>query len=323
MNGSSVPASVDRALFDRVPRLVDLVPFTPLADGIPTPIDRLGERLWIQRDDLTDSRYGGNKVRKLEHLLAIAARRGGPILTAGAIGSHHVVATAVHAARLGLPVEAVRFPQPITPHVEAMRARATLLGVEFTDVGSSTAMPFALARRWAKLAPKGATLVTPGGSTPVGVLGYVGAGLELVDGFRANGWDEPDDVVVALGSGGSSVGLAVGLALGGWHRATVHAVRVADVIVTNTPVLRGIETGVRSLLAVGGVIPPAARWRIDGSWFGDGYGHPTEEGADAAARATDLGLASEPTYTAKALAAAFALQDAGRRVVYLQTLAAH
>ncbi|HJR24948.1 MAG TPA: hypothetical protein VJ804_05710, partial [Acidimicrobiales bacterium] len=94
--------ATDRALFVRVPRLADLVPFLPLADGLPTPVDRIDDRFWVQRDDLTDSRYGGNKVRKLEHLLAIAARRGGPVLTAGATGSHHVVATAVHAGRLGL-----------------------------------------------------------------------------------------------------------------------------------------------------------------------------------------------------------------------------
>lgn len=312
----------DRALFDRLPRLADLVPFVPLADGLPTPVDRVSDRLWVQRDDLSDSRYGGNKVRKLEHLLAIAARRGGPILTAGAIGSHHVVATAVHAARLGLEVEAVRFPQPMTDHVEAMAAKAEALGVRSTRSPSSTAMPFVLAQRWARLAPRGGTLITPGGSTPVGVLGYVGAGLELADRFAAEGWDEPDDVVVALGSGGSSVGLALGLALGGWRHATVVAVRVADRIVTNTAVLRGMEAGVRSLLALGGGLPPAARWTIDARWFGPGYGHPTPAGSAAAERAAELGIKSEPTYTAKALAAAFDRLDAGRRVVFLQTLAA-
>ena len=203
-----------RALFERAPRLADLLPFVPLADGLPTAVTQVGDRIWVKRDDATDSRYGGNKVRKLEHLLAIAARRGGPVLTAGAIGSHHVVATAVHAARLGLQVEAVRFPQPENPHVLAMAVKAEALGVRSTMAPRAELMPFVLARRWAQLAPRGATLVTPGGSTPVGVLGYVGAGLELVEGFAAEGWDEPDDIYVALGSGGSAIGLALGLALG-------------------------------------------------------------------------------------------------------------
>ncbi|HJR25268.1 MAG TPA: hypothetical protein VJ804_07330, partial [Acidimicrobiales bacterium] len=119
-----------------------------------------------------------------------------------------------------------------------------------------------------------------------------------------------------------SVGLAVGLALAGWRRTTVVAVRVADRIVTNGPVLRGIEAGVRSLLALGGAFPPPARWTIDGHWFGPGYGHPTPSGTAAAERAGGLGLASEPTYTAKALAATFQRLDEGRRVVFVQTLAA-
>ncbi len=114
--------ATERALFDRLPRLADLVPFVPLADGLPTPVDQVEERLWVQRDDLSDSRYGGNKVRKLEHLLAIAARRGGPVLTAGARA-----ATTSSRRRCTPPawvstVEAVRFPQPDTAHVEGMAA---------------------------------------------------------------------------------------------------------------------------------------------------------------------------------------------------------
>lgn len=309
------------ALFQRFPRLVDLVPYVPLADGLPTGIDRVADGFWVKRDDRTDSHYGGNKVRKLEHLLAIAARRGGPVLTAGAIGSHHVVATAIHAARLGLEVEAVRFPQPENDHVLAMSAMCDAVGVRSSMVSSSYLMPVLLAQRWIQIARQDGTLVTPGGSTPVGVLGAVTAGIELVDGFAAQGWAEPDDVVVALGSGGSSIGLALGMAIGGWREATVVAVRVADVVVTNPVVLSALETGVRSLLAVGGVAPPPSRWEIDGGWFGDGYGIETAEGATAAERAVALGIANEPTYTAKALAAAFARHDAGRRVVYLQTYA--
>ncbi len=320
---STTTATTDRALFDRLPRLGDLVPFVPLADGLPTPVDRVEDRFWVQRDDLSDSRYGGNKVRKLEHLLAIAARRGGPVLTAGAIGSHHVVATAVHAQRLGLEVEAVRFPQPRTDHVDAMFAKAA--GARRPqrrradaprrcrscshDAGPASRRP---GRRSSPQA----------GRPPSGSSATWARASSWRPASPHEGWDEPDDVVVALGSGGSSVGLSLGLALAGWRRATVVAVRVADRIVTNAPVLRGIEAGVRSLLALGGGFPPPARWTIDGRWFGPGYGHPTEAGSAAAERAVGLGLRSEPTYTAKALAAAFERLDDGRRVVFLQTLSA-
>jgi 1-aminocyclopropane-1-carboxylate deaminase/D-cysteine desulfhydrase-like pyridoxal-dependent ACC family enzyme len=306
------------ALLDRYPRLADVVPYTPLADGLPTPVDRLADGLWVQRDDRTDSRYGGNKIRKLEHLLAVAARRGGPVLTAGAIGSHHVVACAVHGARVGVSVEAVRFPQPVTPHVEEVAAHAAALGVVDHHAGSSTAMPFVLAARWARLAGRGATLVVPGGSTPIGILGAVGGGIELA----TSGIEEPDDIVCALGSGGTTVGLALGIALAGWRRATVVGVLVSEAIVGNRVVLGGLEAGTRALLATGGVFAPPARWSIDTEYLGEGYGFPTDAGTDAAALAAGLGVATDPTYTAKGFAAALARVAAGRRVVYVDTLAA-
>jgi hypothetical protein len=63
-----------------------------------------GAELWVKRDDLSGEAYGGNKVRKLEFVLAEARRRGaGRLITAGAAGSHHALATAVYGGRLGLP----------------------------------------------------------------------------------------------------------------------------------------------------------------------------------------------------------------------------
>jgi D-cysteine desulfhydrase len=296
-----------------------MVPFVELADGLPTPIEQLDDRLWVKRDDRTDSRYGGNKVRKLEHVLAIALRRGGPVLTAGAIGSHHVYATGVHAARLGLEVEAIRFPQPRTPHVDAIdEALCALPNVTFTTVSHSYLMPAALAGRRIAIERAGGYAVLPGATSPLGVLGYVNAGLELVEQMA----EPPDDVVVALGSGGSAIGLALGLALGGWRGTDVVAVRVADAIVTNRVVLGVHAAGARAALAVGGAVCGPIRLHIDRRWFGDGYGHPTDAGDDATKAAVELGLSVEPTYTAKAFAAALERCRQGRRVLFLQTFAA-
>src|ERR1700716_3660938 len=182
-------ASPARALFARLPRLVDLVPWVELADGLPTPVEQIDDGLYVQRDNATDSRYGGNKVRKLEFVLPIALRKGGPVLTAGAIGSHHVYATAVHAARLGLEVEAVRSPQPDTPHVQAVDdALRALPNVRHTMVPHRYAMPVVLAARRAAIERQGGYAVLPGATSPLGVLGYVSAALELIDAFAEAGW---------------------------------------------------------------------------------------------------------------------------------------
>jgi len=308
-----------RSIFERLPRLEDLVPFVKLADGLPTPVQRIGERLWVQRDDLTSSAYGGNKVRKLEFVLPVAQRRGGPILTAGGIGSHHVLAAAVHARRLGLEVEAVQFPQPVTDNVRRTQEALRSLGVRSTRAPSSYLMPVVLAARLAALAPRRPYLLWPGASTPLGTLGYVSAGLELAAAMPR----EPDDVVVALGSGGSAVGLGLGLALAGWRRAQVVGVRVADAVANNMAVLRGLEAATAALLAVGGWMPKPARLTIDGRWFGGGYGEPTPAGEAAMGVANrEHGLALEPTYTAKAFAAALDLIDRGRTVAFVQTYSA-
>ena len=305
-----------RALFERLPRLVDLVPFVELADGLPTPVEQVDDRLWVKRDDRTSSEYGGNKVRKLEHVLPVARRRGGPVLTAGGRGSHHIVAAAVHARRLGLDVEAVVYPQPVTDDVRATEAAVEKLGVRVTPIANPYLMPVALAARLAALAPRKPYLLWPGASTPLGSLGYVGAGLELA----ASGIDEPDAVVVPLGSGGTAVGTALGLRLAGWDRARVVAVRSADLTVTNRAVLRGLEGGTAALLALGGWTPRPGRWSIDGRWFGGAYGRPTDAGDAATRTAADrYDLILEPTYTAKAFAASLALMDRGQRVVFVQT----
>ena len=292
-----------------------------LADGLPTPVERIDERFWAVRDDRTSSLYGGNKVRKFEFVLPVAQRRGGPLVTAGGIGSHHVLAAAFYGRHLGLDVEAVLYPQPVTDDVRHTQHELRTLGARVTLISNPYLMPVGLAQRLARLARRRPYLLWPGASTPLGTLGYVSAGLELVAAFADAGEREPDSVVVPLGSGGTAVGLALGLALGGWRDTIVRAVRAADVTVTNMAVLRALEAGTAALLALGGAVPKPARLDILGGFFGGAYGRPTEEGNAATGRASAYGLELEPTYTAKAFAAALDRHDAGERVVFVQTFA--
>ena len=79
----------------------------------PTPfyhLERLsaelaGPRIWIKRDDVTEAAAGGNKIRKLEFVLARAMMSGCDlIVTSGGLQSNHCRATALLCARLGLKV---------------------------------------------------------------------------------------------------------------------------------------------------------------------------------------------------------------------------
>ena len=79
----------------------------------PTPVERLDgfrdvDSLWVKHEDLSSDALGGNKVRSLEFLLGRVGE-GDTMLTLGGEGSTHVLATAVHAARLGAKTIAVRW----------------------------------------------------------------------------------------------------------------------------------------------------------------------------------------------------------------------
>src|SRR5689334_5340750 len=135
----------------------------------PSPVERLpaaGDRpaLWLKRDDLNVEPPfpGGNKVRALEFLLGGV----GPddtVVTVGGEGSTHVLATAVHAARLGARTVALRWPQESNPVAdvvarEAARRCARVVRAPHAVLGvaaSAALAPFARRRRRTVFVPLG------------------------------------------------------------------------------------------------------------------------------------------------------------------------
>ena len=93
---------------------------TPLAH-LPTPLVRL-ERLektldcgpiWLKRDDLTGLELSGNKVRKLEYVVADALATGcDTLVTEGTPQSNHCRATAAACAKVGLRCHLLLRPEP-------------------------------------------------------------------------------------------------------------------------------------------------------------------------------------------------------------------
>jgi 1-aminocyclopropane-1-carboxylate deaminase/D-cysteine desulfhydrase-like pyridoxal-dependent ACC family enzyme len=301
------------------------LPMIPLGH-YPTPVQRVeglsvaGSELWIKRDDRTNDVYGGNKVRKLEWLLGDARERGAKrVVTVGAAGSHHVLATTYFGRKVGLEVEAVLVPQPATAHVLEVLRAGLALGLHPFPVSSWGAAPLALARRVAS----GARLITVGGSSVVGSMGYVGAAQELAAQVRRGELPEPEVCVVALGSGGTAGGLAAGFEAEGMRT------RVVGVCVSTPPwVLRlaalwlgracARRAGVRATLAT-----MRHRMTMDARFLGAGYGHATAEGEEATRLAREhAGIPLDPTYTAKAFAGALWQVRARRaeHVLYWHTL---
>ena len=91
--------------------MMDLMSLPRVSLGVfPTPIQRLdnisrdlGTNVFVKRDDLTGVGLGGNKVRKLEYLLADARNQGAEIVfTTGGAQSNHAMLTAACALKLGM-----------------------------------------------------------------------------------------------------------------------------------------------------------------------------------------------------------------------------
>ncbi|HMI93038.1 MAG TPA: pyridoxal-phosphate dependent enzyme, partial [Polyangiales bacterium] len=103
-------------LHDRFPALQETLPHVSLGHG-PTRVRRLsaiaGAEVWCKEEGRYGGPYGGNKVRKLEWVLADARRRGSKtVLTIGALGTNHGLATAIYARELGLEAAVALVDQP-------------------------------------------------------------------------------------------------------------------------------------------------------------------------------------------------------------------
>ncbi len=281
----------------------------------PSPVERValpdGAELWLKRDDLNADAFGGNKVRALEFLLG-GVGAGDTVLTLGGEGSTHVLATAWHARRLGARTVAVRWRHDMNPVALRVRDRAAALCDEI--VTARTAAGGVLRAQLMRLTRR-ARWVPIGGSSPLGTLGHVNAGLELAEQIATKRLPRPTRIVVPLGSGGTAAGLALGLAIAGVE-ATVVGARVGPrLFVNRRQVLRlARRTGRLLAGATGAAVPRVdpARVEVAHHVYGGAYGRPLAAGESAAAtlRAA-AGVTLDATYGAKAAAAALELARAG------------
>jgi D-cysteine desulfhydrase len=323
-------------LLERFPELSGELEHLELGSG-PTPVRELsalpaGAPVWLKDDGaFGDGPWGGNKVRKLEWILPDARRRGlRTILTFGALGTNHGLATALYAREHGLRVALALVDQPVDEHVAAQLARIERSGAAVhrtrTKARTVAMLPWLLARHASGLRPP--YVLPAGGSTAVGALGYVEAALEIAEQVGDGALPEPSHVVVAVGSGATAAGLALGLRLAGLGTRVVGVV-VNDTLKLDRPALAKLAGRSARLLRRRGARLPAIEPEglaldITHEYLGPGYGHPTPGSAAAievASRREALEL--DPVYTSKAFAAVLAGNETGRfdegPVLYLHT----
>jgi L-cysteate sulfo-lyase len=185
---------------------------------LPTPITEMerlsellgGPRIFVKRDDQTGLATGGNKARKLEFLIADALAEGADtVLTVGGPQSNHARQTAAAAAMYGLrSVLVLAGSSPSEWNGNLLLD--DLLGAEVRWAGDE-ALEKAMMDAASEVKRAGHTpyLIPLGGSTPVGVTGYVAAMEELMGQLGDLDLDV-DAIVMPTGSGGTQAGMLVG-----------------------------------------------------------------------------------------------------------------
>ena len=298
--------------------------FDKVSLGIfPTPIHKLenisrllGTQVYIKRDDMTGLGLGGNKVRKLEYLLADAKKQGAQVVfTTGGAQSNHAMLTAAAANKLGMKPILILKKRGVT----ARQGNQLLEHLMGTDVRFMDTDDYA--DIYAEMDRVGKELGVPyykipcGGSNALGTLGYV----DCVKEIAAQGM-KFDHIICAEGSGGTMAGLALGAKL---H---LPGARVTGMMVDDDTFEEITVRLMREAAALlGADVPVSAQDFALHDLCGPGYAIPSEEGnAAVALLAAQEGLFLDPVYTGKAFAGLLAMAKEGAfgpddRVLFLHS----
>jgi D-cysteine desulfhydrase family pyridoxal phosphate-dependent enzyme len=300
-------------------------PRLPLAK-YPTPLEPLarlsnvlGRPIYIKRDDLPGPALGGNKVRKLEYLMAQAQTQGArAVVTFGGLQSNHARLTAAAARRCGMEPHLFYFerrPSQLTGNLlinELLGARMYFFPIGGGGDGSMTLETTNRLVRWLARLRLGRHYFIPvGGHSWRGCLGYVRAALELDEQARKLGIGD-SWLVVAAGTGGTLAGLLAGLTLCGssmrpvgidvgklWKGFPASIARLAGELCTRLGQPQHFSASEVPL--------------IEDSYVGRRYGVPSREGNAALRRlARHEGIMLDPIYTGKAFAGLLDLTERGQ-----------
>ena len=292
----------------------ELEQFPRLSLGVlPTPLYKLenlsrqlGKNLYIKRDDMIGVALGGNKVRKLEFLLADAREKGADVvLTAGGAQSNHAMLTAACAARLGMSCVLLLKQRGVTER-RGNLVLDELYGaqVRFVDTDRYEDIYAEMDRLAAELARESRKVfqIPVGGSTALGALGYAGCVEEI-----ARQLPQAAHIVSAIGSGGTTAGLLLGA------RLFLPGAAVTGVAVDTDPfeeiVPRLAEEAAALLGAAPDCLPGGFRMV---SRVGQGYAIPNPADTPYIHElARSEGILLDPVYTGKAWAGMLELLESG------------
>lgn len=279
----------------------------------PTPfyhLERLsaelaGPRIWIKRDDVTEAAVSGNKIRKLEFVLARAMMSGcDVIVTSGGLQSNHCRATALLCARLGLTAHLLlrdegdcREQPDGNLLLDYLAGAAVTIAPRADYLRNQAALIDAIVKNY-EAQGRSVWVIPVGASDGHGVWGYVNCAAELKNDFARVGI-APQKLFHATGSGGTQAGLSAGAVI---HHLPCQVIGMAvcdseDYFVSKVRQdLRHWATEYAVGLAIEDI--PVT---VNDHYIGPGYAIASEEVFRTIRRVGALeGLVLDPVYTGKA-----------------------
>ncbi len=314
------------------------LPRVPLG-VFPTPLvrldrigDDLGIELWMKREECSGLALGGNKTRKLEFVMAAALAQGHEtIVTTGPVTSNHTMMTAAAARRLGLKIHCVvGGTPPERPFgnlllLDYMGATLHFSPIDFAEPEpADVRMLGQLCRQVVE--STGGYWIPAGGTMPEAEPGFMSVVSEVA--AQRGGCFDFGQTVVALGTGSTTTGVLLGLALAGF-RSFVQAVAVSsrhalEGAFARPPVSKFfLESAAHLGLDLGADEVPAHE--VVYGFAETGYGVATPESDRALRYVVEReGYFLDPVYTAKAFAGLLGMVEDGRiprdaRVLFLHT----
>ena len=288
---------------ERADRLRSLIPGAP--------------QLYLKRDDLSGYFGGGNKLRKLEYVMADALEKGATtVLTTGSITSNLARTTAAVARRLGLKCELIL--NGGDPRSARANSRvAELLNVKVHSVSSREERDLTRDRVARELEQQGEVVykIPLGASNEVGSFGMVAAMEEVaIQQFELG--EQFDAIVLATSSGGTQAGLEVAKRLFDYRGLQILGVSADDPAAEiKDATLKAMVPMLQKLNLPSDV--SADELNVDDSFIGEGYGINTDESREAMRLFADAeGVLLDPVYTSKGAAGLIAYC---RRGVFKQT----
>jgi 1-aminocyclopropane-1-carboxylate deaminase len=314
--------------FDRVPLLFG-----------PSPVHRL-ERLseylggrvevWAKREDCNSGlAYGGNKVRKLEYLVADALATGcDTLVSIGGVQSNHTRQVAAVAARLGLGCVLVQEHWVDWPDVVYDKVGNILLSrIMDADVRLSPGgFDIGIRESWAQAldsvkAQGGTPYAVPAGASdhPLGGLGFARWAREVQAQERDLGVFF-DAIVVCSVTGSTQAGMIAGFADEGKGRRILGIDGSATVAQTWNQIAR-IARSTAETIGLGRDLRDEEITLLE-DWHAGTYGIPDRKTIEAIRLCARLeGVLTDPVYEGKSMAALIDLIQSGRiepgsRVLY-------